>query len=448
MKRSILQYMKQQHMTEPGDLLVVGFSGGADSTCLLQVLHELEETLQIRLLAVHVHHGIRGGEADRDEAFCRAFCDARNIPYESVYVDAPKHAEESKKTLEEAARDLRYEAFRKIAASHSMGHPAKLVVAHHRDDQAETILFHLCRGTGLKGLCGMHPVQQDIIRPLLQVSKQQILKYCEAKKLSYCTDSSNLETAYTRNAIREKVLPLLTNMVNEQSTEHLAKLGEHVLEAETYLTEQTGIIYARCVQPTVNGLLLNGLENLHPYMAGRVIYEAIASALGHAKDVTMEQVERVKGLLLSEKQVGSVETILEGLFARKESDGIYLFRKELSDEEMPEAPGRLHYEILEPKENFIITNDDYTKFFDYDKLNNDLQLRHRADGDYLVVDAMGHKKSLQRYLIDEKIPNRMRDQIWVLADGSHIVWVIGKRISEAVKVTDQTKKILRVDYRE
>ena len=217
-------------------LLVVGFSGGADSVCLLQLLVSIRALLRIRLLAVHVNHGLRGEEAVRDEAFCRAFAEAQDIPYSAVSVDVRGEIARSGASVEEAARTLRYTALFDAARKAAMEKtPFRVATAHHADDQAETILLNLLRGSGLRGLSGMQPVRGALIRPLLAVPKKEILDYLDRHGLSYVTDSSNDSDAYTRNRLRHTVLPLLETLVNSQALRHIGAAGVRCGEADAYL---------------------------------------------------------------------------------------------------------------------------------------------------------------------------------------------------------------------
>ncbi len=233
-ENQVLAYIRENELLKPGAHVAAGLSGGADSVCLLHVLKDLQRLLKLSLLAVHVHHGIRGPEADRDEAFCRRLAQEWGIGYRAVYVDAPALARREGLSLEEAARQLRYEALRKAAAEWTQD-PVLIAVAHHADDQAETILFNMLRGSGLRGIGGMVPARDGIIRPLLGVSRGEILKYLEARGLPYVTDSTNLENDQTRNRLRNEILPALTSGVNARAAEHICSLGRTAREADEFL---------------------------------------------------------------------------------------------------------------------------------------------------------------------------------------------------------------------
>ena len=470
-------------MTDRAGTILVGLSGGADSMCLLDLMARYTAEHGLRLKAIHVHHGIRGEEADRDEAFCRDFCAGRGIEFASVHCDVPGYAKEYGLSLEEAGRLLRYDAMNEEAGrleeaseyvkdSSEAGATASrkhvvIAVAHHQDDQAETMLFHMCRGTDIRGLRGMLPVKGRLIRPLLCLGREEILAYCRKEEIPFVQDSTNEETEYTRNLLRKEVLPILKDKVNPHTVKHLAAIGERIGQVEDYLEQTTSETYRILAkeereQGVLVAVLLTDMESLHPYLADRIFYRAASELLGEAKDLTAEHIARFRHLLEPGVQAGTTEDIRDGLVACKEQGGIYLADRGHVHEPEPEQ-GQLNFAVIDCRDAKacleagldpelpamsprILRNDDYTKFLDYDKINNDLQLRHREEGDYLVLDEEGHKKSLNRCLIDSRIPQRMKDKLWVLADGHHIIWIVGGRISYDVRVTAETRTILKVDY--
>ncbi len=263
--RRIKNFIEENQLFAPGDGLVVGLSGGPDSVFLLYVLQALQESLPYTLRAVHVHHGIRGEEADRDADFSEALCRKLRIPFRKMQVQAPAYAAKHGLSLEEAARMLRYEALeearqeleaelrkeaadRRASAFHGSNQngpkaepcrpePAVWIsVAHHQDDQAETVLHHLARGSGLRGLAGMEPCRDHIIRPLLYTKREDILKWLIRNHVRYMTDSTNEDRQYTRNHIRGSVLPELRR-INPEASAHIAAAAELLREADDFFRE-------------------------------------------------------------------------------------------------------------------------------------------------------------------------------------------------------------------
>lgn len=228
----IKRYIEKNQLIRPGDGVVVGLSGGPDSVFLLYALHTLQARMGFTLRAVHVHHGIRGAEADRDESFSEKLCAKLHIPFQAVHVAAPAYAAQQGLSLEEAARILRYEALE--AARQQLTTPiAWIAVAHHLDDQAETVLHNLVRGAGLRGLAGMENRRNHVIRPLLSIKREDILKWLKQNKIAYVTDSTNADPHYTRNRIRSTVLPELRE-INPEASAHIAHSAALLREADAY----------------------------------------------------------------------------------------------------------------------------------------------------------------------------------------------------------------------
>ena len=230
LKLRVRKTIEEHSLIEKGDRVVLGFSGGPDSLCLLFILNQLQSVFDFRLSALHVNHKIRGKAAEEDAAFAREFCEKLGVPFTLVEADVPKLSRELGKTEEEAGRDVRAEALKKCGAD-------KIALAHNRDDQAETVLMRIIRGTGVHGLCAMEYKRADgIIRPLLDAQKSEILKYCEANGLSPRIDATNSETEYTRNKIRLELLPYLKENYNPNMVEALIRLSENASKDDAALS--------------------------------------------------------------------------------------------------------------------------------------------------------------------------------------------------------------------
>ena len=459
MLKKVRDYMREHEMTAPGDAVIVARSGGADSVCLLTVLKQLA-TPEFLLRAVHVHHGIRGAEADRDEAFAQKLCESLSVPLCVAYCHVPAYAAEHGLSEEEAGRILRYQVLEKEAGKWEQELPAgsrvKIALAHHRDDNAETILHHLLRGSGLTGLAGIRPVQGRRIRPLLCVGREEIRAYLEAGHISWCEDSTNQSPDYTRNRIRSQVLPLLKTAVNEQAEEHILQAGQIIGQADAYLRQQAEEIWQEAVcgreedlaaipltafarQPEIlkTYLIRHMLDQLHPGWKdiGSRHFTAIAELAG--------------------KPVGSRLDLPGGLIARTGYETLEIVRKtkrEVSVKTESGADGEihgrqtvpeLHMTVFSRQKDQEIPKNQYTKWFDYDKIKGTLSVRTRRTGDYLILPS-GGSKTIARYMIDEKIPKEKREQILLLAEGSHVLWVVGFRISEYYKIEEHTENILQV----
>ena len=229
----IKRYIEANQLIRPGDGVLVGLSGGPDSVFLLYALHTLQARMGFTLRAVHVHHGIRGAEADRDEVFSEKLCAKLDIPFQAVHVAAPAYAAQHGLSLEEAARILRYEALEAARQQLTQATAAWIAVAHHLDDQAETVLHNLVRGAGLRGLAGMENRRNHVIRPLLSIKREDILKWLKQYDIPYVTDSTNADPHYTRNRIRSTVLPELRE-INPEASAHIAHSAALLREADAF----------------------------------------------------------------------------------------------------------------------------------------------------------------------------------------------------------------------
>ncbi|MFR8222296.1 MAG: tRNA lysidine(34) synthetase TilS [Blautia faecis] len=257
MYQKVKAYMKEHGMVVDGDVVLAGVSGGGDSMAMLEMLKRYQAEAAFSLCAVHVHHGIRGEEADRDERVVRETCEKWTIPFLSYHYPVPELAKKWKMGLEETGRKVRQDAFSRAEADYfgksetadlqgggrvSAAREGKLririALAHNENDVAETLLHNLCRGTGLKGLAAILPVRDGIIRPILCLNKQEIVNYLIKEQIPYVTDSTNLTDDYTRNKIRHQILPILEEQVNTSAVRHMAETASLVSQAEEYLSRQ------------------------------------------------------------------------------------------------------------------------------------------------------------------------------------------------------------------
>lgn len=449
MQKKVLQYIKENKMLELHRRVVVGLSGGADSVCLLLLLKEICKEYDTHLVAVHVNHGIRNEEADRDEAFCKKLCEDNGIEFKVYRFSVPDIAREKKIGLEEAGRMLRYESFYEAA-----GKDGVVAVAHHMNDQAETVLFNIARGSKLKGAVGMMPVRDGIIRPLLCVTREEIEAYLKDKGIDFCVDSTNLFDDYSRNAIRNKIMPLF-NRVNTRSVEHFADFAKGVLEAERFLEEYTENCFEQYARTFDDKICLE-IDKVQPYIAKRLIRMVFEKLEVGLKDITKEHIEQVA--LLASKRVGANKHIKSGVWVENTRDGLLFYKKEKNKSYEPvdinppvrislnDTDGYLEFRLIKWSDKEKIINEVYTKQFDYDKIKIGLQLRGWQQGDIIAIDNNGHHKKLKQYFVDERMSRIEKDETLLLADGSNIVWVIGKRIGADYKISENTKHVLEVRY--
>lgn len=459
MYHRILQFINENNMIEKGDRIVLGISGGADSICLLRVFVQMRKSYELALFVVHVNHGLRGEEALRDQHFVEDLCKEYEIEYHVETVDVALFGREHGYSLEEAGRILRYDAFEKEYKKRDCN---KIAIAHNKNDQAETVLFNLVRGTGMKGLTGIDAMRGHLIRPLLCVTREEIEQYLEELKQEYCVDSTNLVDIYTRNKLRLNILPQLAT-VNQQAVSNITNCAKQLNEIEQYLKKQTNEVYQRIVNEN-NGqyfVKVLDLSQEDVVIQKRILRQMVFQLTKRLRDIEEKHILAV--LDLCEKSVGKKVHLPQGIVANRTYEELVIGIVE--EQKQPESPSQmeiteegtysskahgivLEVEILPYKKNMIIPKNEYTKWFDYDKIKNTIFLRNRMQGDYLQMNKQGNVKTIKSLFIDEKVPREQRNSIPLLCDGAHVMWVIGGRISEAYKVTEQSKKILVVKVME
>lgn len=449
MMKKVLDYVNKNNILEHGDSVILGVSGGADSVCMLYLLNSLKEELGIELTVVHVNHGIRGMEAERDAEFVEHISEELGVECKIFHIDIPAIAREKKMSEEEAGRIERYAVFESVAEEISAN---KIAVAHNLNDNSETVLFHLFRGSGLKGMTGIPVKRGKIIRPLLCLTRKEIEEYLEKNELNYCIDSTNKETEYSRNKLRLEILPYIKENINSKAEEHIVNTAQSLREVYDYIECQTNEAYEECVR---NNIILNKAKDLPSVILNEVIRRWIFKNTGSLKDITAIHIGMVVSLL--NNNVSKKIEIPYSQIIKKGYEGIEFEEGENAKEIVQQI--LLEDNKINQVEHFSVFVEEssinkenipdlmYTKWFDYDKINK-LLLRNRQPGDYIIVDDKGSKKKLKDYFIDEKVPREKRDEILLLADGSHIVWIVGYRISEYFKITDETKNILKITYEE
>ena len=468
-EKKVEDFVRKYDMIGEDDTVVTGVSGGADSVCLLFMLCALRRRKGFRVLACHVNHGLRGEDADADEAYVRELCERLGVPLRIFRENVELIARKRKQSTEEAGRLVRREAFEKMCREDG---GTKIATAHHRDDNAETVLLNIARGTGLRGLCGIRPVRGRWIRPLLCLSRDEIEEWLREKKISFCTDATNEEDIYTRNRIRHNILPALKEQVNAGAARHLSDLALQAQEVWDHIEKETDRAESGCVafSPDAEGrrrvrIDEAGFERLDPVIAKTLIHRCICRAAGEEKDV--EAVHVADTLALFGKQAGKAVDLPYGVKAERIYNGVLLTKPvrtertaDVSAEVPLNIPGDTYFPgtgqiiqcvLLEKTDDFSpeeIPQKSYTKCFDYDIIKYSLSARRRRPGDYLAVDGKGSRQKLKAYFINEKVPREERDRKLLIADGDHVVWIPGMRMSTAYQIGSRTKRILMIKITE
>ena len=416
----------------------VAFSGGADSTALLLVLHELAEQRQIDLRAVHVHHGIRGAEADRDADFCKALCARRGIPFQTVYVDVPAYAKQHRLSAETAARILRYEALENAAPE------GVIATAHHAGDNAETVLFHLMRGSGLRGLRGILPENGRIIRPLLYAEKTEILAYLAEQGQIFQQDSTNASDESSRNRIRHTLIPLLT-AENPAFLQHIGRTAAMLTEDEALLTAQAQEAMKSCLEPVRGGL--RGLAAYPKPLRMRVYMMRLAALPVHI-DPSYELLHAIDALLL---QQNGKYTVSRDVYAEAWRGILYIRAVQpMSDAAVLLRTGRNRV-VSGTVCDAILTDPaalsrnlhkaDTLSTLDFDRINGSPYFRQWRGTDQIELPGRGFSAKLKT-CIQAAVPAPERRMLHVLYDDSGCIYCEAVGIAARVKPDANSRRIL------
>ncbi len=453
--------IKKNHLLDKGDTVLLGLSGGPDSVCLLHILNQLKKELDIKIYAAHLNHKIRGVEAQKDAMYVAKLCDEMGIICFIRAIDVPKYCEEKNLSLEEGARILRYNMFFEIKEKIKAD---KIAIAHNMDDQAETVLMRMMRGTGLQGLKGIEYKRSDgIIRPILDVYRQEIESYCGENQLNPRIDHTNLEDIYTRNKIRLKLIPYMEENFNPNLKESIARMANLLRDDSDYVDIKANELFLEIGEKLSQNIITLDLEKflkVHKSLQNRIIRKSIHFILGNIKGIEQKHIEDVMHLAF-ESKVDLRINLPRGLMVYKKKNEILFTNEELLEK-------RISYNYKLPKSGYIkikelnslveskIVNveevntyqeDEYTKFFDVDKIYGNLTIRNRKDGDKIKILGLGGNKKIKDLFIDLKIPRENRNKVPILCDEKGIIWVIGYRMSEDYKVDKSTQRILKVTYK-
>ncbi len=407
-----------------GKRVATAVSGGADSVCLLQVFYENAALYHIKLSAITCEHGIRGEESLRDLEFVKAFCAERKIPLFVFFADVPARAKESGRGLEEEGRAFRYECFEKIL---SEGKADVVATAHHEGDLAETVLFRLARGTSLTGINAIRE-RGGIVRPFLGVTKEEILDYLKERKIPYVTDETNDDERYSRNAVRKNVLPALEEIVHGAGA-HIAGFARRAGEDDDYLQS-----LAECAIRRERGEIFIPADLPRPLFLRAAVTAIIELGGRDYGEKLLLEIEKLTDLQSGRK------VIFRGAEAVKEGNQIVFYRPcERFAGEFPFAEGV--FEMGKFRTTIGKTQKQGALYADFDKFPAGCVLRTRREGDRFAPFS-GKEKPLKKFLTDKKIPARIGAELPLVAKGDTVYAILGVEISEQVKVTEETKRLV------
>lgn len=457
MLEEAVRYARAQELLHPGMHVLVACSGGPDSLALLDLLLLLRRRFDLVVTVAHFEHGIRGTASEEDARFVDSFCRARRVPCFIGHGDVPAFAKEQGESIELAARELRY-AF--LWRTLERCGADVLATAHHADDQAETVLMRILRGTGLDGLAAMKPREGKKIRPLLFARREDILAYCRERGLTPRHDATNDIPDCTRNLLRLKVLPYLQQSCNPEVARALCQLAELARVDCDYLEQQLeeSWPYLTREEDGRYSIVLTAFQRRHPALQRRALRRLFASLAGAGRDLGFSHVEELRLLALSGQATGKTAKLPDGIEAHFTYDRLVLRPTLPKREQQAPAsavlvivPGRTDYgeAVIEAELLEALPADDSSCGFYLDAVvlkGAPLVLRHRQPGDFIEL-PVGRKK-LKEVLIDDKVPRERRQGLLLLAAGHEILWIVGRRRTSHYPVTEQTKRILYFQIKE
>ncbi len=468
LEQGVLDYIRKHDLLSPKSKLLVAVSGGPDSVCLLYILNKLKTELSIRLHVAHLNHMLRGPESDADAAYVLEICANLGLPFTIERRDVSAYQKSQGCSLEEAARIVRYTFLRQVAVSEGAD---RVAVAHTADDQAETILLHLIRGSGLRGLRGMQPLSYwktssgeklTVVRPLLEIKHSETEAYCLKHGQSPRLDSSNASPIFLRNRLRQELVPLLEKY-NPSINKALLRTS-HLLDEDYSIIEQLATpLWEKVASREQSNLVLNRpkLISLHPSLQRYLLRRALEEFLGTLRDIETVHVEQMRIAMVNWKRgskslslPGGLKLALdyekailsynpEALCPLPALDGIQLI-KLTGDTTIP--GWLIKAGELAKKDAPLVQTNVWQACFDLDKLGDNLAVRGRRRGDRFQPLGLPEHKKLQDFMVNTKISRAWRDRVPLVVSGESIVWVAGWRIAEPFKVGPDTKRVLRLEF--
>jgi len=449
----VRETISKHSMLSSGDRVLVGLSGGPDSVCLLTVLNKLKDEFSLKLHAVYVDHGLRPGETPDEIEFCRKLCEGLSVPFVVRSVDVKTYSKEQGMNRQEAARELRYKAFDEVFADIKAD---RLAMGHTADDQIETFFMRFFRGSGPRGLAGIPPVRARIIRPLIEVERNEIEKFLDEARINYMIDSSNLKEDYLRNKLRLLVIPEIKKM-NPGIVQTVSRTMEVLREEEKYFELIVTVTLMKLISRKTDlriELFLTPMEAMDKVILRRVLRRAIDETRG-LRGMEFIHIEDIIDLIKKGRHGGRL-CLPKGLRVIKNYSTLVI------TSEVPQrletftlaVPGEVSLEAIKAVVKASVEDDaggfadgKTVAVFDADKTGTTLTVRPRENGDFFYPLGFGKRKKLQDFFVDEKIPRDERDSIPIVVSGNEIVWIAGYRGDERFKVTEKTKRFLRLEFK-
>jgi tRNA(Ile)-lysidine synthase len=448
-EQKTLKFIDENHLVENEDKILVAFSGGADSVFLLHFLIKFKKRLGIELSTFHLNHNLRGKSAYEDEKFCSDFCSKNKIEFHSVSTDIKTFAREKKISVEEAGREIRYAELLKTAKKYKA---AKIATAHNASDNVETILLNFVNGTGIKGLTGIPVRRENIIRPILCLSSNEIRKYLKENKIPFRLDKSNLDTDYERNFLRKEIIPKLKQRLNPRVEEKISNTASILKDVNSYIEKQINRMARNTARFDGQELKIN-LKKIYKFDIGFCsIFLKSTIEKNFKIDLISENIHSLVELIKS--QTGATIHLKEHVVAFKDRDLLVISRplkrgnqrvsKKIKIGKKVEIDGKMISIEEISRKNVKFLNNKSIEYISGDSAGNVFEIRNWKAGDKFQPIGMKGTKNISDFLSDEKVSSKKKKENLVLTNSGKIVWVIGLRIDERSKVTPKTKKILKL----
>lgn len=443
------EIIENYNLIEKNDTIIIGSSGGPDSQFLTYMLNEIKVEYNLNLILAHLNH-LHRKEASKDENLVKETAKKLDIKFQIKRASMDEYARANKISSEDAGRRLRYAFFNEIAQKYP---GAKIAIAHNKNDQAETMIMRMIRGTGIDGLCAMAYKSSNIIRPILSIEKREIINYLDQNSISYAYDKTNGENDYTRNYIRNEVIPKMEN-VNPQAVDNLYNLSE-LLKNDLYIIKsRVDEAYDYAIKSVNNYNISfdkNRFESLDDSLKSRVLRRAILKLKGDLKDFSKENIDQFLNVISLDNGKESVKDNLTFIKNYRTYD-LYINQsiklgktsELLNIDNILNFNGLIFKATLDDKIN---ENDKYTAYFDCDKIKFPLTIRYRQNGDKFKPYGMNNNKKLKDFFIDEKVDRNLRDKIPLIISNDEIIWIVGHRVSNDFKVDKTTSNILKIEVK-
>lgn len=447
-EQKVLKFIDEKNLIQKNDKVLIGLSGGPDSVFLLYLLNKYSKKLKISLGALHINHLLRGKDADKDEKFCKELCKRLSVKFYSVKKNIKAVSKKEKISIEEAGRKIRYNEYEKVLVKEGC---TKIATAHNADENAETVLLNLIKGSGLKGLSGIPPLRDNIIRPLLALTKKEILDCLGHYKLKYRTDLTNLKDDAERNFLRNQVIPLIKKRLNPSLSNTLLNSSDIFRNINSLIKKNTDEAYGSLVTEKENylSIALSELNKIEDGYKSEILRHIFLKEF----DIQISFDDCRKILSLSNKQTGKSIQIFEKINVTRERTELVVHKEKVKTEFKHVViksgnSARINDKEISIKEVGTIKqkfgSDKNLEFISGDKTSGDFLVRKWMPGDRFYPLGMNGSKKVSDFLNEQKISSLKKKEQMILLNQNRIVWVLGLRLDERFRVTSETKKIYQL----